>query len=414
MSINVQKAEFILSAASPKDFRRDALPQVAFAGRSNVGKSSVINRLLNRKNFARVGAAPGKTTQINYFKIDNAFYLVDLPGYGYARVSKGERDRWGRLMEGYFADPELMTLGVMIVDARHKPTADDCTMAQWYRGAGCPFLVVANKLDKLKKSEVEGNLQRIRETLELGEEDISGLLKQVLYEFPLKELDLFLPPWVDALPQEHPIKAALYGAIRQGAGQLHRIREVREQFLNQLTLTFCYRTVSGQPLHSFTGSNVAHVPASFPGFDIAAFLYELHHRLHRLLKVHCILEGDTAIGPLHISDGLAAQALIRSFIDVGVIGDDLCHQVDVHALLEKQRTDAACETVQRSGQRCGEYFRQKCTGVLRVQVADIELERVHHKLASAAAVILLQVRIDLSVHILSDPESLFDLIVVFH
>ena len=172
MSINVQKAEFILSAASPKDFRRDALPQVAFAGRSNVGKSSVINRLLNRKNFARVGAAPGKTTQINYFKIDNAFYLVDLPGYGYARVSKGERDRWGRLMEGYFADPELMTLGVMIVDARHKPTADDCTMAQWYRGAGCPFLVVANKLDKLKKSEVEGNLQRIRETLELGEADL--------------------------------------------------------------------------------------------------------------------------------------------------------------------------------------------------------------------------------------------------
>ena len=172
MSINVQKAEFILSAASPKDFRRDALPQVAFAGRSNVGKSSVINRLLNRKNFARVGAAPGKTTQINYFKIDNAFYLVDLPGYGYARVSKGERDRWGRLMEGYFADPELMTLGVMIVDARHKPTADDCTMAQWYRGAGCPFLVVANKLDKLKKSEVEGNLQRIRGTLELGEEDL--------------------------------------------------------------------------------------------------------------------------------------------------------------------------------------------------------------------------------------------------
>ena len=118
------------------------------------------------------GEGTGKTTQINYFKIDNAFYLVDLPGYGYARVSKGERDRWGRLMEGYFADPELMTLGVMIVDARHKPTADDCTMAQWYRGAGCPFLVVANKLDKLKKSEVEGNLQRIRETLELGEEDM--------------------------------------------------------------------------------------------------------------------------------------------------------------------------------------------------------------------------------------------------
>ena len=172
MAINLQNAEFILSAAHPKDFRRDNIPQVAFAGRSNVGKSSVINRLLGRKNFARVGAAPGKTIHINYFKIDNTFYLVDLPGYGYAKVSKNERDRWGRLMESYFADPELMTLGVMIVDSRHKPTADDCTMAQWYRDANCPFVVVANKLDKLKKSEIEPNIQRIRETLELGENGI--------------------------------------------------------------------------------------------------------------------------------------------------------------------------------------------------------------------------------------------------
>ena len=170
MAINLQKAEFILSAASPKDFVKDGLPQVAFAGRSNVGKSSVINRLLNRKNFARVGAAPGKTIHINYFKIDGAFYLVDLPGYGYAKVSKSERDRWGKLMESYVAHPELMTLGVMIVDARHKPTADDCTMAQWFKDTGCPLVVVANKLDKLKKSEIEPNLQTIRDTLELDEE----------------------------------------------------------------------------------------------------------------------------------------------------------------------------------------------------------------------------------------------------
>ena len=170
MAINLQNAEFILSAAAPKSFLRDGLPQVAFAGRSNVGKSSVINRLLNRKNFARVGAAPGKTIHINYFKIDRAFYLVDLPGYGYAKVSKSERDRWGKLMESYFAHPELMTLGVMIVDARHKPTADDCTMAQWFKDTGCPLIVVANKLDKLKKSEIEPSLQTIRETLELGEE----------------------------------------------------------------------------------------------------------------------------------------------------------------------------------------------------------------------------------------------------
>ena len=169
MPINLQNAEFVRSAVNRKDFPRDGMVQVAFAGRSNVGKSSVINRLLNRKNFARVGAAPGKTVHINYFKIDRAFYLVDLPGYGYAKVAKTERDRWGRLMEEYFADPELMSLGVMIVDARHKPTADDYTMAQWYKDAGRPFLVVANKLDKLKKSEVEPNLQQIRQTLELDE-----------------------------------------------------------------------------------------------------------------------------------------------------------------------------------------------------------------------------------------------------
>jgi len=172
MSVNLQKAEFVRSAAKAGDFPRDRLPQVAFAGRSNVGKSSVINRLLNRKNFARVGAAPGKTTHINYFLIDGAFYLVDLPGYGYAKVSQAEKARWGRLMEEWFADNSLMTLGLMIVDARHKPTADDCTMAQWYREAGCPFVVVANKLDKLKKSQVEPNLQVIRETLELGEGDV--------------------------------------------------------------------------------------------------------------------------------------------------------------------------------------------------------------------------------------------------
>ena len=168
MNVNLQNAEFILSAASPKDFLQDGLPQIAFAGRSNVGKSSVINCLLRRKNFARVGAVPGKTVHVNYFKIDGTFYLVDLPGYGYAKVSKAERDRWGRLMESYFARPERMTLGVLIVDARHKPTADDCTMAQWFKDTGRPVVTVANKLDKLKKSEIEPNLQRIRETLELG------------------------------------------------------------------------------------------------------------------------------------------------------------------------------------------------------------------------------------------------------
>lgn len=169
MTINWNVAEFIRSAAKPSDFPRDGLPQVVFAGRSNVGKSSAINRLLNRKNFARVGSAPGKTTHINYFLIDKKLYLVDLPGYGYAKVSKQERDRWGRLIEAWFGDTERMAVGILIVDARHKPTADDCTMAQVFLSAEKPFLVVANKLDKLKKSEIEGNLLRIRETLELPE-----------------------------------------------------------------------------------------------------------------------------------------------------------------------------------------------------------------------------------------------------
>lgn len=169
--MNFNKAEFILSATVPRQFVRDGLPQIAFAGRSNVGKSSVINRLLGRKNFARVGAAPGKTTQINYFKIDARAYLVDLPGYGYARVSKAERDRWGALMEEYFASG-LISRGVLIVDSRHAPTADDVTMCGWFRESGCPMVVVANKLDKLKAREVEPNLARIREVLSLTENDI--------------------------------------------------------------------------------------------------------------------------------------------------------------------------------------------------------------------------------------------------
>lgn len=168
--MNLHNAEFIRSAASLSDCPKDMLPQIAFAGRSNVGKSSVINRLLQRKNFARVGEAPGKTTHINYFLIDKAMYLVDLPGYGYAKVPKAEKERWAKLIEQYFADSDLITLGILIVDARHKPTANDVIMADWFRQSGRPYLVVANKMDKLKKSEVEGNIQTIRDTLELGEE----------------------------------------------------------------------------------------------------------------------------------------------------------------------------------------------------------------------------------------------------
>ena len=167
--MNFQKVEFLISAAAVKDFPKNRLPEIAFAGKSNVGKSSVINRLLQRKNFARVGEKPGKTIHVNYFTIDSKCYLVDLPGYGYAKVSQAEKDRWGRLMEDYFAANRI-DLGVMIVDCRHAPTNNDITMARWFLDSGCPFVVVANKLDKVKKSELKGNLATIRADLELPED----------------------------------------------------------------------------------------------------------------------------------------------------------------------------------------------------------------------------------------------------
>ena len=165
--MNLQKAEFLTSLTDLSKLPKDGLPQIAFSGKSNVGKSSVINRVLQRKNFARVGETPGKTIHINFFRIDNRAYFVDLPGYGYAKVAKSEKERWGRLMEAYFSDPTRISLGVLIVDARHKPTENDVTMAKYFQGSERPWVVVANKLDKLKKSEVEPNLALIRETLAL-------------------------------------------------------------------------------------------------------------------------------------------------------------------------------------------------------------------------------------------------------
>ena len=169
MKVNTQNAEFIRSAASLKDCPRDGLPQIAFAGRSNVGKSSVINRLLNRKNFARVGNTPGKTVHVNYFLVDNV-WLVDLPGYGYAKVAQSEKDRWAKLMESYFRSG-LITAGVLIVDVRHAPTGDDVTMLEWFRSTGCPLVVVANKLDKVKKSQRAECVETVRRTLALTEAD---------------------------------------------------------------------------------------------------------------------------------------------------------------------------------------------------------------------------------------------------
>ena len=171
--LNLHIAEFIKSAATPAGFIETDLPQIIFAGKSNVGKSSVINRILNRKNFARVGASPGKTIHINYFLIDNKAYFVDLPGYGYAKVSMSEKNRWAKLIETYLnRDDDAFTLGIFIVDIRHKPTADDVVMANWFIQSGMPFYVIANKKDKLKKSQIEPSINLISETLNVPKEII--------------------------------------------------------------------------------------------------------------------------------------------------------------------------------------------------------------------------------------------------
>ena len=154
--MNILKTVFIKSAASRRDFLFDGHPLVMMAGRSNVGKSSVINMLVNRKNFARVGASPGKTTQVNYFLVDETAYLIDLPGYGYAKRSFDERDRWAALIDEFFAmcaNRQGCALGLLVIDSRHGPLDADLTMADYYASAGIPYVVVANKCDKLNKTE---------------------------------------------------------------------------------------------------------------------------------------------------------------------------------------------------------------------------------------------------------------------
>lgn len=167
--MNFGNAEFVKSAASPAQFIQDGRGQVVFAGRSNVGKSSVINTLTGRKNLARVGNTPGKTSHVNYFLLDDRIYFVDLPGYGYSKRSVSEKQRWAELMEAYFQQFELIALGVLVVDARHEPSALDRQMAAYFQQTCLPWAVLANKADKLKPREVAESLERIRSALVLDE-----------------------------------------------------------------------------------------------------------------------------------------------------------------------------------------------------------------------------------------------------
>lgn len=168
----IQKAEIVMSAVSQEQYPKDKLPEIAVAGRSNVGKSSFINSLLSRKGLARTSSKPGKTRTINFFLIDDKFYLVDVPGYGYAKVSKQERNKWGQMMDEYFTQRENLRLTVLLVDSRHDPSELDIQMYEFLKHYGVPTLVVATKCDKIKPSKRPRHLKAIKEglSLELGDE----------------------------------------------------------------------------------------------------------------------------------------------------------------------------------------------------------------------------------------------------
>ncbi|WP_458862065.1 ribosome biogenesis GTP-binding protein YihA/YsxC [Acidaminobacterium chupaoyuni] len=171
--MRLNQATFVRSAAQVSDFPRDALPRIIFAGRSNVGKSSTINNIVQRKNFARVSSMPGKTVFVNLFRIDEEAWFVDLPGYGYAKVSQKEKDRFSQLIEAYMAeDRDEIAKAYLIVDLRHQPTRDDQMMLEWFRAYGVPVTVVANKADKLKKSEIETQMTLCRQTLALRPDEL--------------------------------------------------------------------------------------------------------------------------------------------------------------------------------------------------------------------------------------------------
>ncbi len=162
--INFNKAEFTTAAGTSRQLQASDKPEVIFSGRSNVGKSSLINKLVNRKSLARVSATPGKTATINFFDVDK-FCLVDLPGYGYAKVSRSEKDRWAELMEGYFAQNRNFCLVVQILDMRHPPTQDDLNMIEFLYSNGFDFIIVMTKKDKLKKKAQQESLDRISKLL---------------------------------------------------------------------------------------------------------------------------------------------------------------------------------------------------------------------------------------------------------
>ena len=169
--MNIHNADLAAVAVKSAQYPKTKIPEIALAGRSNVGKSSFINKILNRKSLARTSSTPGKTATLNFYNIDNCLFLVDLPGYGFAKVSPAERERWGEMINKYLSSREQLCQTLLLLDARHKPTADDVQMYNWIKARHGYAVIIVTKLDKLKKAEVEKNVSLIKSTLNSSEDD---------------------------------------------------------------------------------------------------------------------------------------------------------------------------------------------------------------------------------------------------
>lgn len=169
--MNVTKAEMIITAGLASQFPVHDMPEIAFAGKSNVGKSSLLNAMLNRKSLARTSSQPGKTQTINFYSVQDTFMFVDLPGYGYAKVSKADRERWGKLIEGYLEKREQLKKIILLIDIRHEVGNNDKMMYDWIKHYHNEVIIVATKMDKIKRSQVQKHLSMIRKGLNLMPED---------------------------------------------------------------------------------------------------------------------------------------------------------------------------------------------------------------------------------------------------
>lgn len=198
--MNVTKAEMIITAGMASQFPVHDMPEIAFAGKSNVGKSSLLNAMLNRKALARTSSQPGKTQTINFYSVQDTFMFVDLPGYGYAKVSKQERERWGRLIEGYLEKREHLQKIILLIDIRHEVGKNDKMMYDWIKHYHNEVVVVATKADKIKRSQIQKQLSVIRKGLELSGQD-----KLIAFSSETKQGKEELWKIIEEVAQENPI-----------------------------------------------------------------------------------------------------------------------------------------------------------------------------------------------------------------